>query len=161
MKIVVFSDSHGNSDAVSAIFRKENDADAFIFLGDGTDDLRMAQKQNLISQPLLVVRGNCDRNLRIPPEQLSGFEDKLLFFTHGNGYEVKWTLEGLKQAAKQRDVEIVLFGHTHVPYLEEDNGIYYFNPGSVALPRRGEATYGVLTLNKNKAPQFTHKEVFE
>ena len=160
MKIAIFSDSHGNSDAVNAIFTKEKDADAFIFLGDGTDDLRMAQKQSPISQPLLVVRGNCDRNLRIPPEQLSGFEDKLIFLTHGDGYGVKFTLEALKQAAKQRDAEIVLFGHTHVPYLEEDSGIYYFNPGSVALPRRGEATYGVLTLNKNETPLFTHNEVF-
>ena len=159
MKIVIFSDSHGNSEAVQTIFKKENGANVFIFLGDGIEELRTIQK-NIPEEKLFAVRGNCDRNLRIPPEQLRSFEGKLVFFTHGDGYGVKFTQEALKQAAKQRGAEIVLFGHTHIPYYAYDEGMYFFNPGSVALPRQGVETYGLLFLQEGEEPRFAHKEVF-
>ena len=39
MRIVVISDSHGNGVIVDRILRREQDADAVIFLGDVTSDI--------------------------------------------------------------------------------------------------------------------------
>ncbi len=158
MKIVIFSDTHGDIQIVRDLFQKEKNADAFVFLGDGLAELNQVQHEMSV-QNLFAVRGNCDRNLRIPSEQLHAFANHLVFFTHGDGYEVKWTLQGLKKAARQRGAEVVLFGHTHVPYYEFDEGLYLFNPGSISLSRAGKESYGILTLEEDKHPQFTHVEV--
>ena len=42
MRIIVFSDTHGNYSAMHKIFKRNGDADLFIFLGDGERDLDSA-----------------------------------------------------------------------------------------------------------------------
>ena len=61
-----------------------------------------------------------------------------------------YTLEAI---AEKYDVDAVCFGHTHIPYYEEKNGIKYFNPGALKDNR-----YGVLLI-ENKELIFSYKEI--
>ena len=58
MKILVFSDSHGNPDHMLTAIRREA-PDAIFHLGDGESDLR-AVKRAFPDLPIYSVRGNCD-----------------------------------------------------------------------------------------------------
>jgi protein phosphatase len=53
-------------------------------------------------------------------------------------------------ASADIDAEVILVGHTHLPYLREVNGKTFCNPGSVGLARNrgGEAEYAVWKNGK-------------
>jgi predicted phosphodiesterase len=53
------------------------------------------------------------------------------------------------------DVDVIVFGHLHVPCNLHRDGKLLFNPGSTSSPwPRGEpATFGLLHLDTGKEPQ--------
>ena len=57
MRIIVFSDTHGNYSAMHKIFKRNGDADLFIFLGDGERDLDSLRVQYL-DKKIVNVAGN-------------------------------------------------------------------------------------------------------
>lgn len=156
-KIIVASDSHGAAGALGRILEREADAKALIFLGDGLRDLGQVQ-QRFPRLWVYSVRGNCDFAAFEPAEGLASFEGVLFFYTHGDAYGVKYGREELAEAAKARGADAALYGHTHTAACEEIGGVTVFNPGSVARPRRGEACYGVITVENGKA-SFVHRRV--
>ena len=46
-------------------------------------------------------------------------------------------------AARERKADILLFGHTHVPMQDYDDGLYVLNPGSL---HGANASYGILDI---------------
>ena len=129
MKLIVFSDTHGSELACEAIYRAETDADVFFHLGDG-----YAQAEALrMDHPLLAlvcVRGNCDFTADDADAKTATFCGKKILFTHGHRFGVKSGMAGLHSEAVRQGADIVLFGHTHVPFHESWNGIEFYNPGS-------------------------------
>ena len=71
--------------------------------------------------------------------------------THGHNYYVNSRKDMIRSAAVQRGARIALFGHTHVPYLEEQEGILIANPGSLSLPRQADhyPTYLLLFIGED------------
>ena len=59
MRIVAFSDTHGNYSVMHKIFKKNGSADLFIFLGDGINEYNML-KTLYIDKKIIGVHGNCD-----------------------------------------------------------------------------------------------------
>ena len=112
-----------------------------------------------ISAALYAVRGNCDFSSLYPAEALEVFEHNLIFFCHGHHYGVKYTLDDFARAVKDRGAAIGLFGHTHLPTLEERDGVTLFNPGSIGAPRFGGPSYGLLQLYENGEVKLQHKEL--
>jgi putative phosphoesterase len=53
------------------------------------------------------------------------------------------------------DVDVIVFGHLHVPYKLHLDGKLLFNPGSSSFPwpRGSPATFGLLHLELGKEPQ--------
>ncbi|MEF9865742.1 MAG: metallophosphoesterase [Oscillospiraceae bacterium] len=157
MKLLILSDVHGEYQLLADIVKTEKDVNAIIFLGDGLQDMYTLQRNVQLPRTYLV-RGNCDFSYSEPSESLAAFDGLLVFYTHGNGYDVKWTMAGITAAAKARGADIALFGHTHAPFYEIHDGIHLFNPGSVSRPRIGRSTYGILEI-RDGVPRFKHKEV--
>ena len=160
MNILVFSDSHGHGDRIEdVISRQIAPPDAIFFLGDGLRDLAWI---NTRGTPLYSVRGNCDfystfkgiSALKTDSITLAGFK---ITFTHGDLYDVKYTAEKLSALAERTGSDIVLFGHTHIPYekyfSDGEKPYYLFNPGSIGT---GSHSYGVMMLDK--APLLSHGE---
>ena len=156
MRILIVSDSHGNTMALEEVLAREPAAELLIHLGDGLSDLVAVQRACRCPQSYMV-RGNCDYAPDIPSERLCGLEGQLALICHGNGYEVKLTHGALLGAAKRRGADIALFGHTHTPWLSRVDGVWLFNPGSLSRSAVGRCTYGILTVEKGKEPVFEHK----
>ena len=77
------------------------------------------------------ICGNCDRNSTAPTEQISKFNGKRVFFTHGHKYYVKHGYSEILRHAREVKADICLFGHTYIPYTKLMDGIQFMNPGAV------------------------------
>lgn len=49
-------------------------------------------------------------------------------------YGVSLSTCQLEEEARSRQVQVVMFGHTHYPYLDEEEDLTVLNPGSPFLP---------------------------
>lgn len=142
MKILVLSDSHGTSSPIINTIEKTS-PDAVIFLGDGVREAdTISHKYDI---PFYLVKGNCDFG-EYEDMQLIELSGKRLFFCHGHKYCVKGGCGIITQTAQKYGADIVLFGHTHIPYEHYENGMYLLNPGSCSRPRRGKPTCGIIDI---------------
>jgi len=152
MKLLAFADSHNHPAPMLDVLARHEDVHACFFLCDGERDVEAVQEAYPLL-PLYSVQGNCDTGSYEPYEGLAPFGGVLFFYTHGHSLQVKQGLDNLWWAASRRGANAALFGHTHVPYYEFRNGLHLFCPGSIALPRFGSPTYGLITV-QNKTPHF-------
>lgn len=149
MRIIAFSDSHGNhSVLVDILLRHKDDADYFIHLGDGEREL-LQLADEFPEKKIIGVRGNCDWSSASKTTDLIEVMKKRVLFTHGHMHYVKLNLDVLIDCAKNYGADIALFGHTHSALCEHINGIYFINPGSVSLPRNGKSpSYAIIDITK-------------
>lgn len=144
MKILVVSDSHGSLKEIDAAVSAES-PDMLLHLGDYAADFnRLANSYRHLQ--LKNVSGNCDRSFITDTKRIFNVGEKRIFMTHGHLYRVKQGLEALYFAALEANADIVLFGHTHTPFLYRRDGVLFINPGSSA-----DGCYAVLTVNENSA----------
>ncbi|MDD6157786.1 MAG: metallophosphoesterase [Lachnospiraceae bacterium] len=145
-KILVLSDSHGNvNNMVIAV--KETKPDMIFHLGDCWSDAVTLHKQ-YPDITMVQVPGNCDCVME-PSERLLEMEGVKLLLCHGHAYNVKSSLLSLEYAAREKQVDIALYGHTHAVGMDWNNGVRLYNPGSIGAPRfNNPAAYGVLTLDQ-------------
>ena len=145
MRIVVMSDSHRHEGNLFDIVEMhKEDADLFIFLGDGEDDIENVE---IMYSDLRfeIVAGNCDFCSTKPMYKEISFAGKKIFFSHGHPFYVKHGYERIIEEARSREADIVLFGHTHNQYTEYDGKLCIMNPGAVA---NGE--YGMIDIVNNQ-----------
>ncbi len=128
MKILVVSDSHGNTAALrDVLIRFSDTVDMIVHLGDGEKEYNDLIKP--LPLPTYFVRGNCDFASSAPDLQFIEAEGKKIMCTHGYRYSVKYGLSTLKSTARSNNADIVLYGHTHIPLSEYEDGLYAVNPG--------------------------------
>jgi len=134
MKILVFSDSHGYCDKMIALTRElklKTTLDYIIHLGDLVRDAKYLQEK-FPDIPVLFVSGNCDYSFdRKEQEKEYNLGGKKFFILHGQTRGVKFSHESLRAIAEQKDYDIILYGHTHVPMEDYHEGTYIINPGSI------------------------------
>jgi len=148
MKIMVVSDTHGNYLAPLACLDENSGVDLIVHLGDEICDGRMLN--NLTQIPIILVPGNCDPEAREPRELCGVIGGQRIFMTHGDRYRVKNGLDALVSKAAEEKASVVLFGHTHVPLVQKENGILLVNPGTLMAGNR-KKSYAILTVTKNSA----------
>ena len=159
-KLLVVSDTHGNTQVFQKIIQGEPEAEALIFLGDCAEDVEYVKAHIRRRLPAYVVRGNCDIDSPYPAEGLAAFEGTLIFYTHGHLYDARGGPSKLSEVAAQRGADCALCGHTHVPDEFRAGPIPVFNPGSPSRPRSFMGpTYGLLTLERGQEPQFEIKQI--
>lgn len=131
MRIVVTSDSHRRAGDLMDIFERHLDnADLFINLGDGEDDVDNV----LMLYPKIRIErvaGNCDWGSTLPLWKTVKFAGKTIFFSHGHPFSVKFGYERIVERAKAEGADICLFGHTHNPIVQRQGDMYLVNPGAV------------------------------
>jgi putative phosphoesterase len=89
-----------------------------------------------------LLKGNCD----FGDGETEGFIElagKKIFFTHGHTYSVKndYDYSTLRDKGRSMGADIVLFGHTHKPFSDYRNNIYFLNPGSAR-----DGRYGIIDI---------------
>ena len=144
------SDSHRDFDAMNRLVQKQLDStDGFIFLGDGAREFE--DMQSLYpSAEFYAVCGNCDMGSMLKSTDILRLGGVKVMITHGHNYNVKYTLSTLISAAKAAGCKVVLFGHTHIPLTDYDDGLYIMNPGSLSHSQNGKRTYGVLEIKNSQ-----------
>ncbi|MCT4543479.1 MAG: metallophosphoesterase [Vallitalea sp.] len=158
MKILVISDTHGNLSNVIKIINTIKDLDRIIHLGDNEKDAE--ELEFSYNYPIDYVIGNCDFNSPAPQEKILEFYGQKILITHGHYYNVKWEYDTILKAAINKNVNVILFGHTHVSMMKSSNGVTLFNPGSISLPRDGKGpSFGVLEIEDNGKIHFTTKKI--
>ncbi len=145
MRIGLVSDSHGRLDCLETAVSQMGNVDVILHMGDCIDDAR--QIRSWTNAPVFMVKGNMDvyeeGHLQIKTE-LGG---KSVMICHGHRYNVKGGYQTLRYKALEEGVDIVAFGHTHVPMIDQSPELLMINPGSVALPHiGGEKTFGIVTI---------------
>lgn len=155
MRILVVSDTHGRFGALYNVIQSQPNAEVVIHLGDVIDDLERI-RPDFPDRMMVCVPGNCDFFLRNRPPEFDTLrvEGKTIFFTHGHIYHVKRGDELLEQAARSRNADICLFGHTHSPLCEYRDGLYMLNPGSLGQPSRGKPSYGIIDITEKGVVPF-------
>jgi putative phosphoesterase len=168
MKILIFSDSHGDVDTMSNVVKKEK-PDTIIHLGDSIKD---AEQLNIIYPDIEIIKILGGIDITGENEEWTKYIEisgKRFMLTHGHtilndvtsfgqGEQRMWMAGG--------NVDIVLYGHTHEPFIYCCEGKWIMNPGCICripknLPGHNiiNATYGILIINKNGGIQFNSVEV--
>ena len=145
MNILIFSDSHGIRSYMLSVARQLR-PDKIIHLGDVWGDCACLEP----IAPVTAVCGNCDYSAPVPDERVLEIEGVRIFLAHGHRYGVKTDLQAFASAARAERADVALFGHTHSAYSAEHHGVQLFNPGSIAMPRSGLPSYGLLEADKGR-----------
>ncbi len=148
MKILVLSDTHGNVKSIFSVLSRHSDIKDVFFLGDNTGDID-ALKEQFSDKTFHIVKGNCDIGSLYKSTDTVTINHKRIFFTHGHKYGVKYTLENLKETAREFNCVLALFGHTHCSLSAYDDGLYIVNPGSLSFPRDCSASYAIIDIVDN------------
>ena len=114
MKILVFSDSHGNLDNMIRAVAQEA-PDQIFHLGDGWRDAQRLHAR-FPQLPFCHVPGNCDLQPGTPAERLLEIQGKRILLCHGHTYGVKRSLTTAGFAAQERDLAHEEM-HSRVDYL--------------------------------------------
>lgn len=146
MKLLILSDSHGTLSHMrrAVEFVKPTHV---IHLGDCTQDaydLRLEYPM----LPLVSVAGNCDFDFEQQELRMAEYDGFRVMMAHGHHYGVKFGLLRYALAAKENQVDVALFGHTHQAYCEEHDGIWLLNPGTCGLNIR--PTCGIVEIRNGK-----------
>lgn len=161
MKYLVVSDIHGSYFYVkklNEIITKEN-PDKIILLGDlyyhgprnslteEYNPMEVANILNSYKDKILCTKGNCDANV---DEMISEFkfEEYIqlningteFFFSHGDVYN----MDNIPPTG-----EIIVYGHFHTGFINEQYGITFVNPGSISLPKNN-TPHSYLIIDNEK-----------
>ncbi len=100
--------------------------------------------------PVRAVKGNVDPPALDLPEALEfDFGDARIAMTHDSGRK-----KGRRRRLARRfpDARVIVFGHSHMPFLEDEDGLLLLNPGSPTDKRRQpHPTFGLLRVGGGEA----------
>jgi putative phosphoesterase len=205
MRIAIFSDIHGNLQALEAVLADidAQEADAVYCLGDlvgyGASPNEVIQRIRARGFPTIMgnyddgvgfERDECgcaygeegerqrgDRSLAwtkahvwneyklflqsLAPEIRFDVEGKRFLLVHGSPRKMnEYLFEDRPLSSFQRlvassDADVIVFGHTHKPYVKDVDGVRFINVGSVGKPKDGDwrACYAILD------PEVTFRRV--
>lgn len=99
----------------------------------------------------VCIKANGDISSFLPLKQVLNLEGKRILAVHGHIERVKWSMIRLNFLAQEDKADIVLFGHTHIPIVE-NNGILYVNPGYAY-----GGQYAIVTIDNGMANASLYK----
>lgn len=155
MRILIVSDSHGRNNHLSTVLDRVGEIDMFLHLGDleGSEDFI----ETFVDCRIEMISGNNDYFTEIPREKIIKIGKYTVFMTHGHLYSVYYGTDKLKDAARARNADIVLYGHTHIPSVDQSDDIIAVNPGSISQPRQPgrQPSYILMELDRHGEAHFS------
>ena len=164
MKILFLSDIHGicnNLEYIDKVIQTEK-INKLVVLGDlyycdqqYINDDKYIYDKKIVGQFLskyrniiICMRGNCDSDLEV---KISNFpvcsslgilyvDNIPIYITHGNVYN--------KYNNNKISNSVLVYGHEHIPYIENHNNMLYINVGSISLPRNNNKPTYMIYENK-------------
>ncbi|RXT08195.1 metallophosphoesterase family protein [Ammoniphilus sp. CFH 90114] len=163
MRIGIISDTHMPSRAKGIpqeLVKGLKGVDLILHAGDWTKPEVVHAFESLA--PIDGVAGNNDGEeiiRRFGRKKIITLAGYRIGMIHGDGVRKK-TEERAWEAFADETVDVIVFGHSHVPFLRKHQGVLVFNPGSPTDKRRQPRySYGVLTLaNSIKAEHYYYDD---
>jgi uncharacterized protein len=150
MKVVVLADTHSRGLSRTLPFGAWpyiETADHILHAGDVCDPALLQELESFA--PVTAVWGNCDAwDIRdwgaseAADVELGGIRIGMI---HDSGPR-----QGRRNRMKQQfpDARVVVFGHSHMPFNEDENGLLLFNPGSPTWKRKAPfPSMGILWID--------------
>jgi uncharacterized protein len=153
MRLAVISDTHlprGARVLPDSCLEQLRAADAILHAGD-LIELSFLTELEWIGPPVHAVRGNVDSaelQARLPLTRVVNADGARIAMVHDGG-----PADGRLERLRRRfpDADAVVFGHSHLPLLEERDGFTIFNPGSPTERRRAlRHTMGIATADDGR-----------
>ena len=140
MKLAVLTDTHIGSihELPGPMLKALADVDLIVHAGDFTETAVLEGLRAL--REVKAVCGNMDsRTIRmaLPRKDLFVAAGKKIGIIHGSG--TPWGIAG-RVRGEFDDVDVIIFGHSHLSCNERIRGALMFNPG------RCRESYGLLTI---------------
>jgi len=149
MKVGVLSDSHGElGNLRKAAKILANQTDLIVHLGDDWDDCRVLEEMGSKFIRVPGVFSSYYQDPQIPNRRIEDFEGWKVLLTHSpsshkNDLPQDEDPEDIVAAGR---VDVVLYGHTHIPKIEELHGTLWVNPGHLKSEdrKRHPPSYALL-----------------
>lgn len=149
MKVVVLADTHTRGFTRALPFGAWpyiETADHILHAGDVVDPALLDELKAFA--PVTVVMGNCDgldiRDWGATDQAQVAFDGVKIGMIHDAG------LGGRRRdrmKARFPDARVVVFGHSHLPFNEDQDGLLLFNPGSPTWKRKAPfPSMGILWI---------------
>lgn len=149
MKILVVSDTHRNNSNYLKVIERVGPLDMVIHCGDVEGSELVISKA--AGCPVEMVQGNNDFFSELPREKEFMLGQYKVWLTHGHNYYISMNSEVIKQEAREREVDIVMCGHTHKPVVDIGNDLTLINPGSISYPRQGNRKPSYILMEIDNA----------
>lgn len=142
MRLLVFSDAHGDETAIKRVLEFNENTDIKISLGDLECDESL-----LFEHEVIAITGNSRHDPGFVDRDQMEIEGVRIFITHGHQFKVHRNLKHLLNHCRARACDVALYGHTHIAYHKTIFGTLFLNPGSISRPRNSlPPTYLILDI---------------
>ena len=154
MRILIISDTHRRNENYLEVLEQWKPLDMVIHCGDAESSEYLIEE----AAGCLVefVQGNNDFFSDLPREKELQVGKYKILLTHGHQYYVSKSHKFLVQEAVTRGMDIVMYGHTHVPIISKEQGVTILNPGSLTYPRQEgrQPSYIIMEIDANGEANF-------
>ena len=162
-KWLIASDIHGSAHYCRLLLERfeAEKADRILLLGDilyhgprndlpeGYCPKEVIKMLNPLKDIITCVCGNCDAevdqmmldfNITDRTRIIDMFGLRVLA-THGHHINID-------ALPNDRDIDVLIYGHTHIPLKKKAEGIWCLNPGSVSIPKEG-SPHGYIIADRS------------
>lgn len=133
MKVLIVSDTHRKNENYFKVLELVK-PEQVIHCGDAEGSEYVLTEA--AKCPVQIVLGNNDFFSYLPRELELKIASYKVWVTHGHNYYVSMGNEVIKREAQARDMDIVMYGHTHKPVVDRKGSVIAVNPGSLSYPRQ-------------------------
>ena len=131
MRIGVISDTHGHLPAM--VHKVFAGVDHILHAGD-VGPMEVVWELERLA-PVSAVRGNTDHGIDLPETRIDEFAGKKFLLHHIVSFPCP--MGAIASCIAEEKLDVVVFGHTHMPCNKSRDGILWLNPGSATQPRGG------------------------
>lgn len=158
-KILVVSDTHGYTGNLDKVIEENRNVDLMIHLGDVCNDENYIAAK--LHYPVKFVRGNNDWSYDLPDKLIMNIQGHKIFATHGHRHNVYYGVDMLVWTALEQECDIIMFGHTHAPMIDEGAEYTIINPGSLTYPRQSghQPSYIIMNMFDDGSVKYEVKYV--
>lgn len=134
MRVGVVSDSHGEIENLRKAARwliDEQNVEVIVHLGDNYDDTSVLENLGVRILKVPGVFSSYYQDRGIPNRVVETFNDKIVLITHTDCCHENDLPEDInpEELVSKKAIDVVLYGHSHIPRVEQRQSILYINPG--------------------------------
>lgn len=155
MKVAIFSDLHDNLPNLNRFLDwvKKNKIESLIFCGDLTNVETLKHLAENFTKKIYLVGGNADSYYLSDTKKFKNLiyaEDKLEFKLDNQKIIIVHKPTDLRKClAENNNFNFAFYGHTHKPWIKQEDGVIVANPGTLK-EYLGRSSFATLDTENGK-----------